>query len=100
MRNGILRQGSRLLPEREICRKYKTSRSVVRNVLGKLVDKGILERRTKAGTILKALPPIMDRSTKLKRILFIFLPSGREKELGDFPYMETIYQGVEKEALS
>ena len=99
IRKGILKEGSRLLPEREISRKYKTSRGVVRKVLGKLVDQGVFERRTKAGTILKAFPPQMDYSPGLKHILYVFLPSTGGMELHNFSYIETVYCGVEKEAL-
>ena len=54
-RSGKYNCGDRIPPEKELVEKFKISRSTLREVIGSLVQDGLLERKQGSGTYLKKL---------------------------------------------
>lgn len=90
LRNGNLKVGDRLLPERELALKLNISRPVVREALRSLAMIGVLEIQQGRGTFVRA----PDFSALGHLFTFMFVQSG--EELDDI--ME-LRQAIERQAI-
>lgn len=65
IQRGVLKPGSMLPPELEICQAYNVGRQTVRQAIGRLVDENLVERYPGRGTFVRDIPSIqffLDRS--------------------------------------
>lgn len=91
--SGRAKNGTRILPERELAQQYNLNCGSVRKVLLRLVDEGLLIRNGRSGT------RICVEKTVSKTIAFNVFSSLRFSSIGASPYLEDIYRGIEQEAL-
>lgn len=58
IRQGLLPLGSRLPIEDQLCSAFQVSRTTIRQAIGTLVEKGVIERKHGSGTWISAVPPV------------------------------------------
>lgn len=90
LRDGVLKVGDRLLPERELALRLNISRPLVREALRALAMIGVLEVQQGRGTFVRS----PDFSTLSNVFTFMFVQDG--EELDDI--ME-LRQGIERQAI-
>jgi GntR family transcriptional regulator len=56
--SGALRPGDRLPTLPELCARYEVSETTARNAVGLLRGEGLVESRTRAGTVVRERPPV------------------------------------------
>jgi len=90
LRDGVLKVGDRLLPERELALRLNIGRPLVREALRALAMIGVLEVQQGRGTFVRS----PDFSTLINVFTFMFVQDG--EELDDI--ME-LRQGIERQAI-
>jgi DNA-binding LacI/PurR family transcriptional regulator len=100
IRSGALKPGDKILPEKEISLHYSLSQGTVRKVILQLVSEGLLARNGRGGTVVTSESGYDGRGrTSPKSFVFACFPSVDFDAIHSVSYYNSIYAGLEKEAL-